>query len=136
MISGVEFYKLTVKSFKVISPYQAKNGKVLKNKWNNFLWKIIFGFPVSRKEFPESFIPTNMKAVMYVYNKDIIGDYDLPKEHSTFIFGGTINLDYPKNAMKNPKNKKSEEELISENERFLEVQLKEIKKVIPKVLNL
>ncbi len=139
IIHGVEFYKITVNFFKVISAYEANDDMELTNNFNNFVWQTLFGYPVSRNEFDKSFITTNMKSVMYVYHKDMSNDPDLPKgekQHSTFIFGGVINLDYPQNALKNPDNTKTREELEAENERFLELQLKEIKKIIPEVLGL
>jgi len=136
-IGDKTYYKLTVPSFKVITPYQAKNSKKLNREKINLVWQTVFGFPVSRKEFTESFIPVNMKAIMYIYYKDMKTDIDLPegeKQHSTFIFGATINLDYPKNASKNKKNKKTLSQLEKENEEFLELQLKEVKKIIPKIM--
>ncbi len=139
IIKGVEFYKVTVNSFKVISAYEANEGEKLTDGFNNFVWQTLFGYPVSREEFNTSFITTNMKSVMYVYHKDMGNDPDLPKgekQHSTFIFGGVINLDYPENALKNPENTRTPEELETENNKFLELQLAEIRKIIPEVLNL
>jgi len=138
IIAGVEFQKVTVNSFKVISAYEANGDRKLTNDFNNFVWQTLFGYPVSRDEFTKSFITTNMKSVMYVYHKDMSNDPDLPKgenQHSTFIFGGVINLDYPKNASENPENSKTLDELKAENDQFLELQLNEIRKIIPKVLN-
>jgi hypothetical protein len=138
-IHGIEFCKVTVNSFKVISSYQADNDETLNKDFINIIWQTFFGSPIARKEFPISFIPTNMKAVMYIYSKTIKNDSDLPKnetQESTFIFGGTINLDYPENALNNPENTKTKKELEAENNRFLDLQIKEIKKVIPKVLKL
>lgn len=138
-IHGLEFHKVTVNSFKVISAYEASEDRKLTEDFNNFVWQTLFGYSVSRKEFDKSFITTNMKSVMYVYHKDMSNDPDLPKEekqHSTFIFGGVINLDYPQNALKNPDNTKTLQELESENNQFLELQLKEIRKIIPKVLGI
>jgi hypothetical protein len=81
--------------------------------------------------------PVNMKAVMYIYHKKIQDDYDVDGEElSTFIFGGTINIDYPENALKNPANDKTKEELEAQNERFLSLQLQEIEKIIPKILDI
>ena len=136
VLNGVEFYKVTVDKFKVISGYESANDITLMNDFTSFVWQTLFGYPVSRKEFENSFFTSNMKAVMYVYAKVIDNDADLDgeKQYSTFIFGGVINLDYPDNALKNPDNNKTRDELERENERFLNLQLKEIKKIIPKVL--
>ena len=76
-----------------------------------------------------------MKAVLYLNYQIIKNDVDIKEPMwSTNIFGGTINLDYPKNSMKNPENEKSLEVLTLENELFLEEQLSEIRKMIPKIL--
>jgi hypothetical protein len=136
-INGVKFYKLTVNSFRVISAYEADNDITLNREEENLLWQALFGFPKSRKEFKKSFFPVSMKAVMYIYHKKIQDDYDVDGEElSTFIFGGTINIDYPENALKNPANDKTKEELEVQNERFLSLQLQEIEKIIPKVLDI
>ena len=134
-IEGYQLWEVIVNSIEVVTAYQSNVGKELNEELANSIWQTVFGSPSSREEFPESFIPANMKVVLYLNYQIIENDPDIKEPMwSTNIFGGTINLDYPKNMMKNPHNEKTLEELTADNELFLEEQLIEIKKMIPIIL--
>jgi hypothetical protein len=72
------------------------------------VWRRTFGLPHPRPDFPQSFIPTSMRALMYL-------SFSEDKDHYyTAIFGGTVNQSFP-DAL---------------NERFLDLQLKAGREVI------
>jgi hypothetical protein len=90
---------------------------VMNDRFWTPIWRSIFGPSEPSDEFPKSFIPTHMKAEIYMafverYDRDL-----RERAYSTLIFGATVNRDYP-NA--------------EENEAFMQAQLASLRKVIEK----
>lgn len=123
-------------NFTVISAYLSENGdELVNNSKLSPIWRDCFGLPNPRKEFPESFFPTKMKTAMYMcfHERD---DLDLKeKAYSTYVFGGSINLNYPdymtvNKKMPEKKLRDKKKELEKFNNEFLNLQLKNTRELI------
>jgi len=80
------------------------------------LWRLSFGRPHPRPAYTQSFIPTEMRARLYMsYSQDY--HPALGETYRTLIFGGTANNAYPDKA---------------KNERFLDLQMRAVRHVIGK----
>ncbi len=123
-------------NFTVISAYQSQQGdELVDNSKLSPIWRDCFGLPNPRKEFPESFFPTKMKTAMYM-SFDERYDPDLKeKAYSTYVFGGSININYPdymtiNKNLSGEKLKKKKRELERFNNDFLNLQLKNTRELI------
>jgi len=103
----------------VVSAYlSGQDGKALENPSRvlSSLWRLSFGRPNPRPSYTESFIRTEMRALIYMsYSEDhhpVLGD-----SYRTLIFGGTANNGYPDKA---------------KNKRFLDLQMRALRQVIGK----
>lgn len=119
-VGAKHFDLLEIDGAEVVSAYMAKDGTQLVNEDMLFspLWRIAFGRPRSRPEFTTSFFPVRMKAKLYMCFREVAYDEDLGEAaYQTFLFGGTINKGWPDAA---------------ENERFLDLQMAAVRKVMTK----
>jgi hypothetical protein len=81
------------------------------------IWRSLFGPSEPSDAYPKSFIPTHMRAEIYLSWVER-HDRDLrERAYSTLIFGATVNADYPDQA---------------ENEAFMQAQLAAVRRVIEK----
>jgi hypothetical protein len=81
------------------------------------IWRSLFGPSEPSEAHPKSFIPTHMRAEIYM---SFVARYDRDlreQAYSTLIFGATVNADYADAA---------------ENEAFLQAQLAAVREVIEK----
>ncbi len=98
MIGERRFVECRMDHAKVVSGYvSGRDGKKLLNNDGLFspIWRTVFGRPKAAAEFPQSFIPTDMRmqVVMTFYE-----EYDEDLEETAFktlIGGGAIHLGYP-----------------------------------------
>jgi hypothetical protein len=110
-----KYIEAVASGVKVVTGYVSKsdNKKLLRNDgFLSLVWQTAFGRPKNSPMFTKSFIPATMKMHFYIrWEKsfDIDSDRDMYK---TFIYGGTINLDYKGNV---------------DNEAFLQAQLKAVR---------
>ncbi len=92
-----KFIEAEVSGVKVVSAYVSKqdNKKLLKNDGIlTTIWQSAFGRPKPSNKYPDSFIPATMKLHFYIrFEKSF--DHDLNSDaYKTYIYGGTINMDY------------------------------------------
>lgn len=126
-----------IDNMSVITAYQAEKGKrVAGNSIFSRIWRDCFGLANPRENFPESFFPTRMKIASYTCFLERM-DNDLKEEvYSTFIFGGSINLNFPEYAtrknrdLSKEKLQKEQKRLEAFNNRFLNKQLEVIRNLI------
>ncbi|MGH9900591.1 MAG: hypothetical protein ACRD68_02005, partial [Pyrinomonadaceae bacterium] len=78
------------------------------------LWRLSFGRPRPRPEYPQSFFPTDMRARLYMSWSECAHPA-LGESYRTLIFGGTANNSYP-DAVKNA--------------RFLDLQMRALRRVM------
>jgi hypothetical protein len=123
-------------NFTTITAYQSEDDdELVNNSKLSPIWRDCFGLPHPRKEFSESFFPTKMKTAMYMCF-DERDDLDLKeKAYSTYVFGGSINLNYPDYLTMNKKLsgnklKEKKKELEKFNNNFLNLQLRSARKLI------
>jgi hypothetical protein len=119
-VGARQFDLLEIDGAQVVTAYVAEKGAQLIDEDHLFspLWRVAFGKPRSRPEFTTSFFPARMKAKLYMCFREVAHDEDLGEAaYQTFLFGGTINKSWPDAA---------------ENERFLELQLEAVRKVMTK----
>lgn len=128
-IDGRIFDLLEMPLFQVVSAYEAQEGRAIVNPDGvvNAAWRMAFGTPVHRSAFPDSFFPVSMKVVCLVYTS-LGDDPDLgPDTYKTFIFGGTINSDFPRLNSSSLQEQKQKEKF---NEEFLEAQMQAVEQRI------
>jgi hypothetical protein len=105
----------------VVSAYQAKRDKRrLEETFGDLttLWLDAFGTTAPGDAFPTSFVPMKIHARMYMaHNAEGGAIPDDKGRYETYIFGATVNQDYPDAA---------------ENARFLDLQLEALRGVIAK----
>jgi hypothetical protein len=111
---------LTLDGVEVVSAYvSGQDGQKLvmtDHVWTP-VWRSLFGPTEPSDAHPKSFIPTHMRAEIFMtwvarYDPDLRA-----QAYSTLIFGATVNADYPNAA---------------ENEAFLQAQLASVRQVIEK----
>ncbi len=78
------------------------------------LWRLSFGRPCPRLTHPRSFIPTDMRARLYMSYSECHHPA-LGESYRTHIFGGTVNNAYPD---------------AEKNGRFLDLQMRALRRVI------
>lgn len=111
MIGSRTWDLIGIENVEVVSVYESDAPDARRLTNNTFLtsiWRRTFGLPCPRPEFPESFIPTRMRARMYIsFNED-------DDRYYTTIFGGTVNQSFPDDL----------------NNRFLDLQMNACAEVI------
>jgi hypothetical protein len=111
---------LTLDGVEVVSAYvSGQDGQRLvmtDHVWTP-IWRSLFGPTEASDAHPKSFIPTHMRAEIYMAWVER-HDRDLrERAYSTLIFGATVNADYPDPA---------------ENEAFMQAQLAAVRRVMEK----
>jgi hypothetical protein len=111
----------------VVSAYTAPGqaGRLERPAWAwTPVWRLAFGSPCPRPEATESFLPTKMRAELYMSFRKGRDPADLKGEvWRTLIFGGTVRSDY-----RNPA--RTAEESRAEADAFLAVQLEALRGVM------
>lgn len=111
---------LSLDGVEVVSAYvSGQDGQklVTSDKVWTPVWRSLFGPSEPSDAHPKSFIPTHMRAEIYMtfvarYDRDL-----REQAYSTLIFGATVNADYPDRV---------------ENDAFLQAQLVAVRQVIEK----
>jgi len=121
---------IELNNLETVSAYQSDHGEKLKDNDEFFtpLWQISFGKPISRKEFDKSFFKVNMKMKLFMSYEEEYDDNFKEVCYKTHMFGGSINLDYPKLNNKN----ENFEILEKDNIEFLEEQMNSVRDNIKK----
>jgi hypothetical protein len=116
---------LNISQARMVSAYvsgKATDPKLEERGPYSFLWRMAFGCPKPRPEYPElsSFFPVDMTATLFMSFREVKNDPYTGKDvFQTFLFGGTVNEWWQATFGK-----------VGDNRRLLGLQLDAVKRVI------